>query len=347
MNLLTAHRDPDRQQMFGDNQDRLFFDTASRCWVVTDPDLSRNVLMSSRMVPSDYVQSYATLEDRLGIDFSVIRHVLGHIPLCVSGPRHADLRRRTGMFLAERRADIAAFIQDEVPGFLSVLAQPGRREVMSELIVPLVSRFNQVVMDVQLPDDLGLDHASIIFDRSLGVTRRQQIETELGLLKSFLEQELGPNADADDIAMRMSLFILGKDALLGTLGESLRVVFEACAGRRLDACQLPGTPPATGVGFAERVVRETVDIGGKVLEPGERIRVMLQANQYSADGPASARFFGAGQHACLGRPVSLDLWNAFVVGLSKIPQQITIHSHSYRTDNYIFTCPEILEVDVT
>lgn len=347
MSFLTVHRDPKRTNIFSARGNAPFFDAQVDSWVVIDPDLGRDILSSSKLLPSDYIGSYVLLEERLGLDFSTIRHVVGHIPLCNSGELHSRLRRKTGQYLATRRQAIHDMFKNELPELVAGLDRPGRFDLMPDLVRPLVEKFNRAVVGIDLPKTLSIDNVSIIFDRSLGVARRRIIEAELIELQAAIAAQLGLDARHPDVAMRVSLLILGKDALLGSLGESLRFMVQKAGGNRLDEIDLPDMLPATGVGFTERVATAHVEFDGIALQPDERVRVMLQTHEMDGINADANRFFGVGQHACLGRPFSLDLWKSLIALLAKLPRRMELVSHSYRVDNYIFICPESLEVDVT
>ena len=75
-----------------------------------------------------------------------------------------------------------------------------------------------------------------------------------------------------------------------------------------------------------------------------RLRIFLQALAYAQEPRSRTGFFGAGAHACLGRPLSIEVWRAMTEQLSRVSLRAHIFSYTARTSDYVFTCPEELEV---
>jgi hypothetical protein len=181
---------------------------------------------------------------------------------------------------------------------------------------------------------------SKIFDRSIGPRKRQRINAELGRLRELISSRLGPGASEEAVGLRLALFVLGRDTLLGTIGESLHSIFAANPDRRLNEICYPEVPPETGVPFIERIVIEPFAELGTQFSVGDRLRIYLQAFAYSGSGRERARIFGVGGHMCLGKSLSLDLWRAVTSYLAAIPLHAAVVSHALCTDNYVFLCPE-------
>jgi hypothetical protein len=340
------HRDPGRHQYFSRTESRdPFFDTVANAWIITDPAQCRELVGSSKLHPATYAGNYKILEERLGLDFSSLNFAFTHIPLCLHGDPHARARRRMSEFLASRKAALNARIPDAVATRFNAFRREGRVEVMKEVVLPLVLDIISTVIDIDIS---GVDcaNASLVFDKSISVSRRRKAATEITTLRDLISRHLGVNASDDDVGMRLALLILGKDTLIGTLGESLHRLLEANPGRRLVDIEYPDFPPETGVPFVERVVVTPFMLAAKNFALGESVRIFLQTFAYEGEPKSRANFFGAGPHACLGRPVSLEIWNAITALLSGIPLYATVLSYSARTTDYIFACPEYLQVDL-
>jgi len=99
------------------------------------------------------------------------------------------------------------------------------------------------------------------------------------------------------------------------------------------------------VPYIERQVYHPVRHGGLDLQPGQRVRLFLDAFEH-ADPPEPERFFGAGAHTCLGRPVSLQAWQAIVAFLGGLDSRVAV-AHSVPRDDDIFAVPSRLVVEVT
>ena len=113
----------------------------------------------------------------------------------------------------------------------------------------------------------------MVFDKSIGARKRRRVEVDLGAMRQLIASALGSAAAEEEVGLRLSLFILGRDALLGTLGESLHSVLIDNPRRRLDDIRYPETPPETGVPYVERVVTESFMEGKVRFAAGDRMRI--------------------------------------------------------------------------
>jgi cytochrome P450 len=346
INVLMLHRDPGRHQYFSRTESREpFFDTVAKAWIITDSAQCRELIGSSKLHPATYAEDYKVLEQRLGLDFSSLSFAFAHIPICLHGDRHARARRRVSEFLASRKAALNARIPDAVATHFNAFRREGRVEIMKDAILPLVLDIISTVIDIDI-SDVDCQNASLVFDKSISVNKRRNVAAEIATLRDLISGHLGPNASEDDIGMRLALLVLGKDALIGTLGESLHRLLEANPGRRLTDIEYPDFPPETGVPFIERVVVNPFMLAAKNFALGDRVRIFLQTFAYEGEPRSRTNFFGAGPHACLGRPVSLEIWNAITALLSAVPLYATVLSYAARTSDYVFACPEHLQVEL-
>ena len=104
---------------------------------------------------------------------------------------------------------------------------------MREVLNPLVNDIMGIISDI---DQAQLNHCSsvsAVFDRSIGIAKRRRIADEIAALRKGITDRLGPGASEEDVGLRLALLILGRDALTGTLGESLHRLFERNPGHRL------------------------------------------------------------------------------------------------------------------
>jgi cytochrome P450 len=345
-NFLTLHREPIRHQYFAQRQDQdPFFDPLAKAWIVVNPIQCRDLIASPKLRPATYEEDYRSLESRLGIDFSSLTFAFSHIPLCLHGERHARQRRRASEFLATRKAALNARIPAAVAARFDAFRRQGHVEVMQDVVLPLVRDVISTIVDIDIAAG-EWRNSSLVFDKSIGVSKRRAIAAEIAALRELIAARLGPDASDDDVGLRLALVILGKDALVGTLGESLHRLFAAHSSRRLSDIDYPKFPPQTGVPFIERLVVTPFALAGSEFAAGDRVRIFLQAFAYEDEPRSRANFFGAGAHACLGRAVSVDVWNAIAAFLSGVPLFAHVRSYSARTSDYVFACPERLHVEL-
>jgi hypothetical protein len=51
-------------------------------------------------------------------------------------------------------------------------------------------------------------------------------------------------------------------------------------------------------------------------------------------------------YTCLGRPLSIEVWKAITGLLSAVRLRTTVLSYARRDSDYVFVCPEHLEVEL-
>jgi hypothetical protein len=343
--LHTLHRDPERFGFFAEVQSgKLFFDRTLDCWVAADAQLCAEILQSPIVAVSDFEGGYRALAQSTGREFPNYLFAFRYIPLCHNDEAHRAARRRLAEIISRRRAAQSTAIPKLVPHHFRRF-EPGRDiELMADVLEPLVNDLIELLIEVPIRHTGALATASLVFDRFLGLRKRQGIEADLGALRSAIQDGLGPDAREDDVGDRLALCILGHDTLLGTLGESLHQILRRNPGARLSEIDFPTIPPETGVPVVERVVVEPAEIGGVSLPAGSRIRLFLQSLAYSRDPADRAKIFGIGLHTCLGRQMSLDVWGRVIAHLKTLPFRPEIIRYEARNSDFSFTCPASLVV---
>lgn len=345
-NYLTIYRQAERDEFIDSaRKSGPFFDRVTRAWIVADPDLCREMLSSPALYPAPAVEHYRNMPSSWGDQFASVAFAFEHIPLSMYGDRHTEARRRVSTFIAGRHQAIRAWAEHALPGYLQPFSQPGRVEVMGKVIKPLSRGLFAGLVDTDLPDHLALDSVSQVFDKSIGMSRRIRLEADMAQLEAHLRERLGDIAE-DEVGMRLGLLVVGKDALVGTLAESLCQLFRDNADVPLERIEFPRMPHQTAVPFVERIAAAPVRVAGLDLAEGDRVRIVLQTYGHSPSSDHH-RFFGAGAHACLGRPLSLELWSTIAACLSKLTSRVRVLDYQLAADNYVFNVPTRFEVEVT
>ena len=347
-NFLTLHRDPLRHQYLPNNQSREpLFDPITKAWIITNPSHCKELMASSNLRPgtSACAEDYKALEGRLGFDFSNLTFAFNHIPLCLHGDPHVRARRRMSEFLATRKAVLSARIPLAVATHFDVMRREGRVEIMKEAVVPLALDIFSALVDIDI-SGVECTSLSVAFDKSISINKRRRVAAEIAKLRELISCHLGPEATEEDVGLRLALLVLGRDPFIGTLGESLYRLLAANSGGRLLDISFPDLPPETGVPVVERVVVSPFKLGGCDFAVGDRVRILLQSFAYVDEPRIRTSFFGGGAHTCLGRPVSIDVWKALTALLCAVPLRATVLSYATRDTDYVFTCPEHLEVEL-
>jgi hypothetical protein len=303
------------------------------------------MLSEPELYPAPALEGYRDMPDPFRHQFASVAFAFESIPLAMAGERHAAGRRFASAFLATRRDAIHAWVSEALPGYLAPLAAPGQVEMMGEVIKPLVRGLTSTITGVELPAYLRLDHVSLVFDKSISMTRRRGLEADMREVEAHIRTTLGPDAGDEDVGLRLGLLVVGKDAMVGTLGESLVRLFLDNAGRRLNQIEYPPMPHQTAVPFVERIAASPVTVAGLNLKRGDRVRVVLLG--YTEHPDQHHRFFGAGPHACLGRPLSVETWSALCAVMAGLDSHVTVLDYHLADDEYVFNVARRFAVEVT
>ena len=341
--LAGIHRFIDRRSAYR-GAPAVTFDKSLRSWVVIDPALAIEALSDDRFAVVDYAAATRALAEAGGVPLDNAAFALRHIPIASDGATHVENRRSAGQHLAAQRQDIERAVSDAVARNLSAFERPGELEVVGEVLIPLVNEIIGAIVGVEISPDEPASDTSRVFDRLLGLRRHQEIDRKIGNDRKRLRQQMWPNLSQSDQGTRLALWVLGYDATLGTLGESLRYCFETANGERLNAIAFPSNPPETGVPYLARIATEDCRLGGEAIRKGDRLRVILQTSAYSEDPKQQGRIFGAGAHACLGRPLSLEIWRLITEQLGTINLRLDYLDSALRDHDHLFACPEYLRV---
>jgi hypothetical protein len=305
-------------------------------------ELATQILADPRFAAAPYAARHARLGERLGLDFSAILFTLDHVPLAMNGEDHARQRADVARFLAERRGAVDQVIPLLAQRAAAVLGQEGRHDLIGEVILPLVQDLISAIVD--LPLALAADSlTSRIFSQNIGIAQRRRLQRELTDLRAQFAAAF-PQDDDLRLGTRLAMIVLGRDALIGTLGQSLRHFFDEAEGQVLSAAELAVPPSHTGVPYIDRQATCPMHVAGKDLARDETLRCQLS----SLDGGTRAerlRFFGAGIHLCLGRALTIDLFAALSAVLKTLPVRVQVLDYELREDD-VFHFPARFDIEV-
>ena len=328
------------------------YDRALNAWIITDSRHCRELLRSDHLTQPQYISKYEELAARLGLDFAQICFALRHIPLCLDGSRHAQARRALASIIATNHATLGQAAPLLVERYFGELRSAGRYDLMRTAVEPLVDTLISTLVGIPAEIVGRFQNLGQVFDMSIGVSKRRQLELRLSNARAEIEASLGGQASPDDVGYRLALIILGRDALVGTIGESLHVLIAdegglgpvdgIASGRSWSTIEFPAQPPRTGVTHIERVVTQTLEFESCVLNAGDRVRLYLQADE----GVTGHALFGTGAHACLGQPRAMDLWREICSFLAALPSLVSVVEYRPRTSDYVFSHPEVLVVEI-
>lgn len=282
-----------------------------------------------------YRERWDALAEHLGVDFGAVAAALDGLPLCLRGEAHLARRTEVARLIAERRGVALEAMEGIVRARFGRLRRAGPCDMMEEVVLPCVDDLLAVLSG--LPIGAGGDSLmSRLFSESMGVAKRRRLNAEVEACRALVGETFPREPQARHDA-RLTLLILGRDALIGTLGLSLRDHFERLGGLPLSSLALPTVPTHTGVPFVDRQATADLSLRGRAIGAGETVRVGLDGFQGMAE-EWRHRFFGGGRHLCLGRPLTLALMERISAMLSTLDMRVEVTRFELRKDD-VFAFP--------
>ena len=244
--------------------------------------------------------------------------------------------------MAEQRPALARALHAIVEARFDRLRRVGSCDALSEIVLPCVDDVMGALTG--LPMKVRGDALiSRVFSQTMGVARRKRLNAEIEDWRSQIAEAF-PEEDAMRREARLSILVLGRDALIGTVALSLRAHFEQVEGNPLSSAAMPTVPTHTGVPFVDREAQADLDLGGCPIHAGETVRVALDGFQGMPDA-SRLRFFGAGRHLCLGRPLSLELMERISATLATVRTRVAVADFRLRKDD-VFAFPETFRIEI-
>jgi cytochrome P450 len=335
------HRSSDKEDLYG-SSDLLQWSDNLDCWLACDPAILIAILKNADFRVIDYEKETMKIVDGLGVDLLATANVARHLPLAREGCPHASLRKQMAVDLSRTAAPaLLAFdhhLRTEVP---RVFARSGEFEIVAELFAPLVGTLVTALSGARCDSDIGETSPSQLFDKFLSLNRRKMIDRQIRQICDHA----GNGAASDDASRQAALVVLGFDSLLGSIGESFVHSIRSNPDKSMSEIAWSEKLPVTGVPYVDRVAVKPIEIGGQQVEEGQRVRLYLDA--FGHAGPAHHDlYFGAGRHACLGRPLAQRAWQALTSNLATLRTRVAIVDVGYRTSDNVFNCPTSILVSV-
>lgn len=320
--------------------------TAARSYPARPQVVARNatalaVLSSDSFGVTPHIQFTAALAERLKLDLSATLLVMRQLPLWSDGPRHATLRRDVASFLAEdRRAKTQTAARRMCDSIHTALVDASGEIDLLALIRDLADTFMEEVTGLPrfAPEGTALPN---IFSSNIGVAARRTLDAAL---RRQLEvaRSLFPAEDDTRLALRVGQWVMGRDALIGTLGLTLNRHLTALQGAPLCKHPLPKVPTDTGVAVIGRISQEDTQVDGCPVGAGALVECRLDSFSQGTE-TERLRFFGAGAHVCIGRPLGLEFFAVVANELNRC--QFGLHVVQFvRKEDDVFDIPSTFRV---
>jgi hypothetical protein len=271
-------------------------------WVVADPALIIQLLRSPLTALSDLNDVLKAVEAKHGVQFPNVSYACGVLPVLVRDDVHPQLRGRFATFLAGRLSELDAQLPSLVKSCLATLARKGRHDIVAEVINPLVQNIFSILLKSAVPAEFLTLHVTEILSFKAMVSHLRSLDTRIARALAYLRTT---TMDDEEIGWKFICLVFGMDTLATMLTESVVAALDARLVR------LPDFPVETGVPVSHRRVKSAFRIGAHAFAAGDLVRLQMQALGYSSVAEDRKFIFGAGAHSCVGKQLSLRVWEAF------------------------------------
>jgi cytochrome P450 len=279
-----------------------------RMWVVADPALILQILRSPLTAISDLNDVLSAVKAKHGVHFPNVDFACGVLPVLVRDDVHPAIRKHFATFLAGRLAELDARLPFLVKSYLSPLSQKGRLDIVAEVINPLMQKIFSILLKSEMPAEFLTIHVTEILFFKAMVSHLRALDERIGRTLSYLR---ATTADEDEVGWKFICLVFGLDSAALMLTESLVTALRESGDGQQMAAKLPDFPMETGVPVSHRRAKIDFSIEGHAFAKGDLIRLQMQSLSYSELAENRKFIFGAGAHSCLGKQISLRIWEAF------------------------------------
>lgn len=253
-----------------------------------------------------------------GRDLSWTIRLAKCLPLGLRGADHKAARRALILLLAESKQSFL----DELPSLVSThfhcLKTAGTHDVLNDVLVPFVDDTMVLLGGFPCPSaDLSMN--SSIFDPACAPSRR--IKLENSAKRTFQAARAAfPDASDDEINRRVATVVMGHDALLGALAESLTCHVNKLHGKPLSEAIFPREPLGTGVPYVWR--QRVTGAPGSPEAQGDILELRLDTFTDAAPRDRM-NMFGDGAHVCPGRALALKIFDEISRFMATLDVQVS------------------------
>lgn len=312
-----------------------------RAWVVTDPAAILRVFRSPLAVVSSLTEVLKAIRENYGTELPNVAYACGVLPLLVADEAHPAARKGFATFLAARLAELEGELSELSKACLSPLSCPGRVDIVSEVVDPFIHRVFSVFLQCDLPPEFLAMHVGDILSFNTNLARLRSLEARIAGTLEFLRATTPNEAD---IAWKFTCLVFGLDSLAMMLTESIVTAVRDASDDRAGV-RLPQFPIETGVPVTFRRAKSDFDMDGCAFKAGDLIRLQLQAFGYSEQAEHRNFIFGAGMHSCVGKQLSLRIWDSFKREFDRLDLKARIADYQLMPSHFIIL-HKLVEVDV-
>jgi hypothetical protein len=276
-------------------------------------------------------KNHQAVSKALSLDFDAIICLAKALPLGLRGREHREMRKELATVLAEGKRQLQPRLPELVKKHFKLLTKAGHHDLLADVCRPFVNECMELLSGLALKPE-QFDNLSDIFDPGAGVAKRRRLEvTTQNLLKSASETA------GDRGLYGIAVAVMGRDALLASLVFSLHRHFSQLQGREIGSSCFSRVPQDTAIPYVWRV---GVDKGND----GDVFECCLN-ELIGSDDDERMKLFGAGQHTCLGKSHTLQIFETLSEFLSD-QKGIVASVKTASIDMHVLKIPEYFEIEL-
>lgn len=263
----------------------------------------------------DFGSDNRVLEERHGIDLSALMDLYDHLALFQNGEGHKALRQHQLRLITELRPLQMERLEESRTRIPRIFDREGPLDIVADFLVPF---YNDIWRDhINLTHDAqeNLRDFFILMDPNSRISARRRVNAML--------REVIPDDRSDDWLDLFSLYFMGRMALVGGFALTLWNIWKDNLGTPMSQIAWPSEQTDTSVKQTHRIVTRDVKVRDQSFQKGEVVccHIDPRINGHAPDRELG--LFGAGQRLCLGRPLTLAVWNAMVEEFGRLDIIIT------------------------
>lgn len=287
---------------------------------IFDGDLAISVLKSTEFHTFDLHTACLEIESRTGLDFSASHLVFSKLAVVRQGSGHRPARIQLANRMSELHVPLMAKAEEIIESTIRErLVAGGCLDLCADLFFAIYAANAQIITGLT---DINIwwaaDLVSVTFPHT-NLRKRLAINDDLKSKAKMI------GGDEDEVALKLALIILGSEAFVGSIWD----VISHQPDTPLNEIDWPNDLPSTAAPFVERQASTDWSNGQIDIRKGEKLRIVIGASV--PNGPLNTRntIFGRGQHSCIGRRYSEDLWRMFrqkISRLNLVPELVSMET---------------------
>jgi cytochrome P450 len=331
MKSYRLHSAENRPAVFAELAPRVWReDDVLRMWVVADPRIIQQILRSPEAELLDLGKILSAVKARFGVELANMEYACGVLPVLVREDVHASIRKQFSAFLSGRLADLDPQLPGIVKASLAALRKKGRVDIIAQVVNPLIQKLFSILLKSELPAEFLTLHVVEILSFKAMLTHLKKLDARIGTVLSYLR---ATTADEEEVGWKFTCLVFGLHTVAMMLVESLVTALREGEGKAV--AKLPDFPIETGVPVSHRRAKADFELEGYKFEAGAFIRLQMQALGYSPSSEDRKYIFGAGAHTCLGKHLSLSIWDAFRREFDAIDLRARVIDYRLSPSHYI------------